>query len=221
MAPASLSSGFQSFTLIPTIKLGLSGAGSWVGRPVHTLGPCGCLQRPLPWGWESLLLLFQPPHMFSIRGLRLYFPKLEPWVEWSASLPAIHPVYLCANVGPRGATHCSACPALCHFESGPLGLSVRECGATGFASAWTACVVGPTLRQSGSCHSHESPLHPGAHLCLSYRSGWMFIFYFLGVGPPCHSILCQFRLWEEAQCVYLPRHLGSLSFAFKRQVETT
>ena len=37
----------------------------------------------------------------------------------------------------------------------------------------------------------------------------MFIFYFLGVGPPCHSILCQFWLCEEAQCVYLRCHLGS------------
>ena len=37
----------------------------------------------------------------------------------------------------------------------------------------------------------------------------MLIFYFLGVGPPCCSILCQFWLCEEAQCVYLRRHLGS------------
>ena len=39
----------------------------------------------------------------------------------------------------------------------------------------------------------------------------MFIFYFLGVGLPCCSIFCQFWLWEEAQCVYLRRHLGSLN----------
>ena len=37
MATASLSSGFQSFTLLPTIKLGPSGAGSRVGGLVHTL----------------------------------------------------------------------------------------------------------------------------------------------------------------------------------------
>ena len=48
------------------------------------------------------------------RGLRLYFLGLEPWVAGYASLPAVCPVYLCANVGPRGATHCSACPALRH-----------------------------------------------------------------------------------------------------------
>ena len=37
----------------------------------------------------------------------------------------------------------------------------------------------------------------------------MIIFCFLGVGPPCCSILCRFWLCEEAQCVYLRRHLGS------------
>ena len=37
----------------------------------------------------------------------------------------------------------------------------------------------------------------------------MIIFCFLGVSPPCCSILCQFWLCEEAQCVYLHRDLGS------------
>ena len=39
-----------------------------------------------------------------------------------------HLSYLCANMGPRGATHCSACPALRHSESGPLGLSAQMWG---------------------------------------------------------------------------------------------
>ena len=37
-----------------------------------------------------------------MRGLRLYFPALEPWVAQSASLLAVRPVYLCTNVGPQG-----------------------------------------------------------------------------------------------------------------------
>ena len=45
----------------------------------------------------------------------------------------------------------------------------------------------------------------------------MFIFYFLGVGPPCRSILCQFWLCEEVQCVYLRRNLGSLKYFFKHK----
>ena len=111
-----------------------------------------CLPTPPSW----FLLQVQSPWAFSIRGLRLYFPELEPWVAWSASLPAFCPVYLCVNVGPRGATHCSACPALRHSESGPVSLSVHECGATGSASAHTACAVCPTLRQSPSRHSHTA-----------------------------------------------------------------
>ena len=69
-------------------------------------------------------------------------------------------VYLCTNVGPWGATHRSACHFLCHSESGPLGLSVRECGATGSASGQTDCPVSLTLRQSLSRHGHASPLCP-------------------------------------------------------------
>ena len=114
-------------------------------------------------------------------------------------------------MGPRGATHRSACPVLRHSESGPLGLSAWMWGCR-VCCGWTACPVHPTLRQSRSRHGHSSPLHPGARLRPSYRSGWMFIFYFLGVGLPCHSIFCQFWLCEEAQCVYLRRHLGSSLF---------
>ena len=131
---------------IPTIKLGPFGAGSRVGGFVHTLGPCGSLQRPLLRGWESLLLLPQPPRAFSIRGLRLYFPVLEPWVMrvWGRRvLPAALPALFCAT------------------ESGPLGLSVSECGAAGSASGQTACPVRLTLRQSRSRHGHASPPRPG------------------------------------------------------------
>ena len=83
--------------------MGPSGASSGVGGLVHTLGPCGSLQRLLLWGWESLLLPPQPPQALPIRGLRLYFHALEPWVRRSASLPTVRP-----------------------------GLSVRECGAAGY-----------------------------------------------------------------------------------------
>ena len=55
-------------------------------------------------------------------------PVLEPWVERSAPLPSVRPSYLCANVWLRGATRRSACPVLCHSESGPLGLSARMWG---------------------------------------------------------------------------------------------
>ena len=65
----------------------------------------------------------------------------------SASLPAIRPVYLCTNVGLQGATHCSACPVLCHSESGPLGLSARMWGHR--VCQWSDCLP---------CLSHTQPV---------------------------------------------------------------
>ena len=76
----------------------------------------------------------------------------------------------------RSATCRSACPVLRHSESGPLGLSVRECGAAGPASARTACPVHPTLRQSRSRQGQASPLCPG---CLSppLLQVWMNVYF--------------------------------------------
>ena len=88
-------------------------------------------------------------------------------------------------MGPWGATHCSACPTLRHSESGPLGLSVRECGAAGTASAGTACPVRPSLCQSPSHHSHRSPLLPG---CPSppLLLVWMNVYF---LSPWCRTSL--------------------------------
>ena len=83
MSLAPLSAGFQSCPLLPTSKLGLSHADSRVDGFVYILGPCGSLSRPLLGGWEFLLLLPQPPQVFSVSGLRLHFPVLEAWVAWS------------------------------------------------------------------------------------------------------------------------------------------
>ena len=116
---------------------------------------------------------------------------LEPWVVRSASLPAVLQVYLCANVGPRGATRCSACPVLHHSESGPLGLSMRQCGAAGSASAWTACPVRPTLCQSQSRHSHTSPLLPGGCPSPPLLLVWMnvyFLFLWCRIPLPFDSL---------------------------------
>ena len=207
MAPTHLSTGFQSFTALPTIKLGPSGAGSQVGGLVHALGPCGSLQGPLLWGWESLLLLPQPPREFSIRGLRLYFPELKPWVTRGLlRSPPFVLVYLCASVGSQGCYPAALPAPLSATLSPALWVYLCKRGAAGSASARTACPVRPTLHQSWSRHGLVSPLHPAARLHPSYRSGWMFLFYLLGVGLPCRSIFCQFWLCEEAQWVYLHRH---------------
>ena len=99
--------------------------------------------------------------------------------------PPFFPVYLCANVGPWGATRCSACPVLRHSESGPLGLSVRECGATGSASGQTACPVCPTPRQSRSRHGNASPLLPGCP-SLPLLPVWMNVYFLF---PWCRTSL--------------------------------
>ena len=100
MPLAQLSAGFQSLPPLPTIKLGPSGADSRVGGSVYVLGPCGSLQRTLLCGWEFLLLSPQPPQVFSVGGLRLYFPSLEPWVVGLSHPQLFLPVYRHVNVGP-------------------------------------------------------------------------------------------------------------------------
>ena len=85
---AQLSVSFQSLPPPPKSKLGPSGADSQVGRFVFFLGPCGPLHGILLWGWELFTLLPQPPQVFSVRGLRLYFLPLQPWVVQSVLLPS-------------------------------------------------------------------------------------------------------------------------------------
>ena len=97
-------------------------------------------------------------------------------------------VYLCTNVGPQGLLVVRL-PAPFIPHSSSLGPAT----ATRVLSA------------------------PAARLRPSYRSGWMFIFYLLGVGLPCPTIFCQFWLGKEAQCVYLCRHLGSPIKSFQNR----
>ena len=89
-------------------------------------------------------------------------------------------VYLCVNVGPRGATRRFACPFSSTLESGPLGLSVGKCGVAGSASGQTACPIRPTLRQSRSRHGNSSPLHPGV-LSPPLLPVWMNVYFFISL----------------------------------------
>ena len=68
--------------------------------------------------------------------------------------------FICECGASGYATRHTACPVLCHSESGPLGLSVLDCRAAGSASGRTACPVRPTLCQARSRHGHSSPLCP-------------------------------------------------------------
>ena len=103
-----------------------------------------------------------PTGIFNQRFESLFPTTLEPWVTWSASLPAIPPGLSMRECGALGsATRNSACPVLRHSESGLLSLSVCKCRAAGSASGQTACPVRPTLHQSWSRHGLASPLLPG------------------------------------------------------------
>ena len=55
--------------------------------------------------------------------------------------------------------------------------------------------LGPPRQHESSPQLPVSAPPTGLDKCL--------FFYLLGVGLPCHSILCQFWLCEEVQCVYL------------------
>ena len=65
MLLALLSAGSQSLPLLPTSKLGPSGADSQVG---------GSLQWILLWGWE-FLMPWQPPQVFIARSFEALFPQ--------------------------------------------------------------------------------------------------------------------------------------------------
>ena len=202
MALAQLSAGFQSLPLLPTIKLGLSGADSWMGGLVHALGPYGSLQGTLLFSWEVVLLPPQLPWVFSIRGLRLYIPVLEPWVEWSALLPRCSSQFIYTRLW--GLRVCQPPP----------------CGVRQLQPGLPPSII-CHLSGSASCRLAASPLRPG---CLSppLLPVWM---NFSSLSPWCWTpyslFFCQFLLffvfklllsffwlWEEAQCVYLHLHLG-------------
>ena len=93
-----LSVGFQSLPLLPTSKLGPSGADSQVRGFVHILGLCGSPTNLL-WGWEFLLVPW-PPQVFSVRGFEALFPGAGALgcIVYLA-LQLFLPVYPHTNVG--------------------------------------------------------------------------------------------------------------------------
>ena len=102
MPLARILASFQSLSLLPTSKLGPSGADSWVGGFVYILGPCGSLQGTLLCGWEFLLLP-QLPQVFSVRGFEALFPYTGTLGCAICLAPQLFLlVYPHANVGPPG-----------------------------------------------------------------------------------------------------------------------
>ena len=197
VALAPLSAGFLSLPLLPLIKLGPSSADLWVG------GRACAHSRPL---WVSptnslvrlgvFLLPPQPPRVFSIRGLRLYFQSWSPGLCGLLHSPAVRP-----------------------------GLSMCECGAVGSASCRTACPIPhqpppccesslPWLPVSAPPTSLDEcfffiSLVVRLPYSLSFCQFWLvFVFKLL---------LSFFWLCEEVPCVYLRLHLGQKhSYLFEK-----
>ena len=131
--------------------------------------------------------------MFSVRGLRLYFPALETWVASSASLPCHSSQFIYARIWGRGVCQLPHC----------LPHSFVPQSATS---------PGPPAKESSPPRLPISAPPTGLDKC--------FFFISLAVGLPCGLIFCQFWLFfvfkllsffwlcEEVQCVYLRLHLG-------------
>ena len=77
-------------------------------------------------------------------------------------LPAPFVQFICGRMWCRKVLPATLPAPLSATLSPALWVYLCKCGATGSASAWTACTICPTLRQSQSRHSHASPLHPSA-----------------------------------------------------------
>ena len=179
MVLAPLSAGPQSLRLLPTIKLGPSGAVSWVGELVHTLGPCGSLQWSLLWGWEFLLPP-PPPRMFSISGLRLHFPELEPWVVQPALLPDCSSQ--CVHARMWGCRVCQPPPCGVHqLQPGLPCSTIRH--LTGFAS--------PRLAASPLLPGCSSLPLPPVWMNVSSLSPWLSDFHIVwfSVSSGCFLFL--------------------------------
>ena len=218
MVLAPLSAEFQSLLLLPTIKLGSSGADSWVGGSVYVLDSCGSLQQTLLRGWEFLLLPPQPPQVFSFRGLRLYFGASRGW------------------------------GGLFHSPAVPPGLSMCECGAigstshhlVGSASCSLACPVPQSATLLGPpavpcCESSPPsclslPLLP-VWMNVSSLSPWLLDFHtvwfsgssgcFLFLNCCCPSFGCARRHSVSTYASILAGRRFSLLFSNKTLISWT
>ena len=119
-----------------------------------------------------------PTGVFSIRGLRLYFPVLEPWVVWSALLPAVLPGLSMRKCGAAG---CYPPPSLPCSLPLSQALLVYLCANVGSQ--------GLLVVRLPACSSHTlpvmSPLHPGCPF-LPLRSVWMNVYI---LSPWCRTSL--------------------------------
>ena len=182
---------FQSLPLLPTIKLGLSGADFLVGGLVYILGPCGSLQWTLLWGWEFLLLPSEPPQVFSVRGFWGFIsPHWNPGLCHLSCSPVVPPSLSALKCRPAlSASNCLVWSSSCCLALSPL---LPGCPSPPLLSVWM----------------NVSSLTPSLLDFHTVQFSQFCCFLFLNL------LLSFFWLCEEAQCVYLHLHLGWQSHHF-------
>ena len=111
-----------------------------------------------------------PTGVFNQRFEALFPPCWSPGLRGLLRSPPFVRV-ICGRMWCRGVLPATLPAPLSTTLSPALWVYLCKCGAAGSASAGTACSIHPTPCQSQSHHSHLSPLHPGACLRPSYRSG--------------------------------------------------
>ena len=181
MALAPLSASFQSLPPLPTIKLGPSAADSRVGGLVQALGPCGSLQWPVLWGWESLLLLPQP-----------HPPRYFQWEVWGFISLSWNPWLL----------------GLSHSPVIPPSLSACKCGTACSTSRFAhSSPPATTLLRVVSTQLPISAPPTGLDECFFFiylvvRLPYSLIFVSSGCFSFLNLLLSFFWLCEEAECIY-------------------
>ena len=132
----------------------------------------------------SLLLPPQPPQVFSISCLRLYFPALELWVVWSVTWSTS-----CCLAGQLKL--CSPCSTICHLAG----------------SASRRLAVSP-LHPAAHLHPSDRSGRMFLLYLLGCQTSIEFDFLSVLVVFVFKLLLSFFWLCKEAQCVYLHLHLG-------------
>ena len=139
MALAWLSASFQSVPLLPTSKLGPSGADSQVCRLVYVLGPLG-LSIELSYEARSFSCHLNPHRFPELEVLRLYFPALDPGLCGLSCSPVVPPNLSTCECGTtHSASHC-------------LALSTSQCLAHPGPPAATL----PSILSTLDAHLHPS-----------------------------------------------------------------